>query len=223
MLAAGPPLRNDPVRWRDAEVVAAATMRRVRWNIELLVARLQAVGYDFDPSPLSRPFEPPAADIVDQLARVEAVTGPIPLAMRAFVKHVGQVCLVGDWPESRFAYTDALVVTWSADYFLAEHADWVAERGTEWARPVFTLDFAPDWLHKANVSGGGPYALAVADGAVDGLVVDEEFGLTFIGHLSRAFQWAGFPGWARTEPDWAVPAGPPPAELAQWVAELLPI
>jgi hypothetical protein len=45
-LALGEAVREEPL-YADAHAVAHETMRRVRANLELLVPRLRAAGYDF--------------------------------------------------------------------------------------------------------------------------------------------------------------------------------
>lgn len=55
----------------------------------------------------------------------------------------------------------------------------------------FQLDFAPDALHKANISGGGPYGIIVAGSGVDGLVGPTTW---FVDDLNAAFAAGGFPG-----------------------------
>ena len=60
-----------------------------------------------------------------------------------------------------------------------------------------TLDFAPDALHKANVSGGDPYSFAVPNRAADALVEGEPHGVNFVEYLRIAIAWGGFPGWER--------------------------
>ena len=58
---------------------------------------------------------------------------------------------------------------------------------------------APDALHKANISGGDPYMIAVpapvADAPLEGYAHD----VTFVEYLRIAIGWGGFPGWERDE------------------------
>jgi hypothetical protein len=224
MLGAGPRLRADPVGWEQARTVAELTMRRARGNVERLIDMLPAGGYRFEPGEGLPVFEPPAADITDQLDRLEATTGPLPLALRAWLAQVGRVNLTGSHPAWRYAYSDPLVVDAPVDYIHSEYRDWEADRGTEWDRGVFTVDIAPDYLHKANVSGGAPYGLAVPDPAADGILLWERHQTTFVGYLRLAFGWGGFPGWDRGQLDgWARPDEPTPAVLSRWAADLLPL
>jgi hypothetical protein len=67
----------------------------------------------------------------------------------------------------------------------------------------FRIDLAPDYLDKANISGGGPYCIEVPFLGADPLVAGERHGLPFVDYLRVAFRWAGFPGldrhWARRD------------------------
>jgi hypothetical protein len=107
---------------------------------------------------------------------------------------------------------------------LDQFDDWTADQGTEWAAGPFTIDLAPDWLHKANVSGGSPYGVAIPNDGVDALLLFEPHLTTFVNYLRIAFRWAGMPGWNRpTTPTWVAPPTPPPAELRDIAARLLPL
>lgn len=109
------------------------------------------------------------------------------------------------------------------DFILSEHASWEEDQGTAWDRGPFVIDIAPDYLHKANVSGGAPYAVAPSTGA-DGLVLFERHQTTFTNYLRIAFSWAGLPGWDRRQLDgWATPNEPAPPVLQSIAAQLLPI
>ncbi len=59
---------------------------------------------------------------------------------------------------------------------------------------TFRIDLAPDHLHKANVSGGSPYAVLVPFRGADPIFTDERHGLPFLDYIRLAFKWAGFPG-----------------------------
>jgi hypothetical protein len=70
---------------------------------------------------------------------------------------------------------------------------------------------APDYLHKANVTGGMPYGLAVPNPGADGLLLWEPHQTTFVNYLRIAFGIGGMPGWQH-EPalfeHWALPRNP---------------
>ena len=95
LAALGPAVRDQPT-YDDARAVARETMTRVRHNVELLVARLQALDFRFvEPA---RAHEPPTPALLARLDALEAQAGPLPLALRAFYEEVGSVCLMGSHP-----------------------------------------------------------------------------------------------------------------------------
>ncbi|HLJ80791.1 MAG TPA: hypothetical protein VKT52_04840 [Ktedonobacterales bacterium] len=79
------------------------------------------------------------------------------------------------------------------------------------------LGFAPDALHKANVSGGDGPHIAFGDARMDApLLGDDWEGVPFITYLRTAFAWGGFPG-LRDEIS-------PPRDLVELLCEgLLPL
>jgi len=83
----------------------------------------------------------------------------------------------------------------------------------------YRIEIAPDALHKANVSGGEPYAVAFPDPAADAPVLglDAPYARTFVGYLRECFRWGGFPGLATD------PSNQPRAELARLTERLLAI
>ena len=60
----------------------------------------------------------------------------------------------------------------------------------EFADP-FNLDLAPDYLHKANISGGGPYGIELPFLGADPIFVNEVHELPFVDYLRLCFRWAG--------------------------------
>lgn len=116
----GAEIRQDPL-WSDAVAVARETMRRARFNIELLIPRLQAEGYVFgsgwvtehqgddaevvaaggegETQRPSVPWSPPHPDVHERLVEVEhLIGGPLPLSLYAWYEMVGQVNFVGSVP-----------------------------------------------------------------------------------------------------------------------------
>lgn len=222
MVAQGSSLRADPAGWAQATEVAAETMLRVRTNVETLVRELPGLGYVFTAA--EAPYLPPGTAVGADLDQLETAVGPLPLALRAFYQHVGQVDLVGHHPDRTFVLTDPLVINAPPDWVLDQHQEWLQDRGTEWDRGDFTVDLAPDSLHKAGISGGGPYGMAVPDPRVDGLFLAERHQTTFVNYLRVAFCWCGFPGWDRGTLDgWATLDQPFPTELRELARSLLPI
>ncbi|MDQ3641955.1 MAG: hypothetical protein M3450_10985, partial [Actinomycetota bacterium] len=83
-------------------------------------------------------------------------------------------------PDWNFEYHDALVVDAPVDFVLSEYKAWQVDRGTEWDGGPFTIDVAPDFLHKANISGGPPYGLEVPNSGTDGVLLWERHQTTFV-------------------------------------------
>jgi hypothetical protein len=86
----------------DARSVARATMEIVGENIERLIARLAAHGYDFETYPdgtvLPFGFGPlikPDAQTLADIRELEGLVGAIPLSLVAFWEAVGSVSLIG--------------------------------------------------------------------------------------------------------------------------------
>jgi hypothetical protein len=221
LTALGARLRDTPT-WPETVEVAAETMRRVRANVERLVELLPRHGFQFyEPDVV---HVPPAPDVRDQLAEVERVVGPLPLALRCWYELVGQVNLSGSHPDWDFEFTDGLVVEAPVEYLLLEHETWAADGGTEWDRGPFTIDLAPDALQKADVRGGPPYAMSLPDNGVDGLLLWEPHQTTFVNYLRICFRFGGLPGWdAAARDDATRPAVRRPPVLAELAAALLPI
>ncbi len=223
MTALGADIRGD-VEWlSDARGVARETMRRARQNVELLVELLPSIGYEFS----GEPFIAAPADASGAIDEVEATIGVMPLALRAFFEQVGRVDLVGRHPGWSFEYLDQLVVDAPPDFVLSEHEAWDHDRDSEYDRgSAFEIPIAPDYLHKADVSGGMPYGMAVPNGGADGLLLWEPHQTTFSNYLRIAFRMGGMPGWQR-EPalldEWALPDSPPPRELVEVARRLLAI
>jgi hypothetical protein len=223
MTSLGADLRSDGASRAEAASVARETMRRARANVERLVERLRSSGYEFESTPL---IDPPP-DVASKLDELEAEVGLFPLSLRAWFEEVGQVNLNGAHPAWLFEYPDPLVVDAPLDLIRSEYAAWDADRGTEWERgSTFEVPIAPDYLHKANVSGGMPYGLTVPNPAADGLLLWEPHQTTFVNYVRIAFATGGMPGWQR-EPalvaPWALPAEPPPSFLVELAHELLPV
>jgi hypothetical protein len=108
LLAYGAAIRSEPLSG-DAWTVAQETMRRVRYNIELLISRLRTLGYRFGEIPhdpgweewerdfvKAYPvFQPPPADTARLLDELERRVGLLPLSIRAFYLEIGGVNFIG--------------------------------------------------------------------------------------------------------------------------------
>ena len=97
--------------------MARETKRRVRHNIETLIPRLEALGYEFGYRLLAEEssdftfeevaeiegqcprFRPPLPDARERLAKLEAQVGALPLSLRAWGADVGTFDFVGQTPQ----------------------------------------------------------------------------------------------------------------------------
>ena len=202
----------------DARAVAEETMQRVRENVERLRGGLPEIGYRF-----ARPdavLVPPAPDAVAQLDRLEAAVGAIPLALRVFCEVVGTVDLSGSHPEWPHELLDPLMVEVSVDYTLDTREDMIAEGELRPDEP-FDIELAPDDLHKADISGGAPYAVRVPDAGVDALVYWEVHQTTFVNYLRTVTRFAGMGGMSPIQRHGHDPL-PVPPEIARLAAGLQP-
>ena len=154
---------DDDLR-AEALAVAEATMRRVRCNVERVTERLRTLQYPFDG--FSPPWAPPGSNAAALIQRIERAAGAtVPATLCAFWTVVGSVY----W---KFTEREDVADMWrglplrKADPLCINGVDaawWCIE---EWQQEVEAshrkvvgpprLDLAPDYLHKANISGGEP-------------------------------------------------------------------
>jgi len=220
----GAQLRSNGEAWDEAVAVSKLTMTRARDNVETLIAMLQSDGFVFEPDEGLVTFEPSTPAVAQDLDLLEQQVGELPLSLRSWIQHVGSVSLMGQLPSWEYEYTDPLVVYAQPAYVRSEYEAWQEDCGTDFDQGAFAIDIAPDYLHKADVSGGSPYGLAIPNPAADGLLLWEPHQTTLVNYLRIAFAWGGFPGWDRRRGDgWAAPTAPAPPELARWASRLLPI
>ena len=199
LVSLGADVRQAPYA-ADALAVAHETMRRVHANVRTLVDRLAAMHYTFDVPDWRRDMghghTPPPADIERRIANFEREHAVLPLSLRAFFEIVGEVHLLGSHPTlapaSGSIAPDPLVV-----YALDECAAMRSKEGEEDEEDEesLALTLAPDDLHKANISGGDPYEMAIPDLRADGELLNERHQLFFVEYLRLCFRFGGFPGY----------------------------
>jgi len=187
--------------WRaQAEQVAVLTMQRVRRNAEHLVTALIARGW---PVTAEKALPGPAPDVEERLQQLEQLTGTaVPPALAVFWRVVGQIDLVPRelWnapfpdgiPEPLAAADPLEIVDLSEAWFSVK--DWQEKSAR--LHPEITgpleLIISADYLHKANISGGGPYCVWLPCTGADPLVRDEAHALSFTDYLRLAFESKGF-------------------------------
>jgi hypothetical protein len=191
-LAALGPVARMELYYADAVAVASETMKRARHNVELIVPRLETLGYEFNGySPVFEPADASAAENLDEFER--EIGGPLPLSLRYWYQHVGSVNWMG-WhealnPKNGPYCGDPLVI---GPYRQAAEE---AEKWCDGLPGAFDLWIAPDALHKNNTSGGSPYAMRIPDPSADAGLLYEWSTDTLVSYLRRSFEWGGFPEW----------------------------
>lgn len=204
LLAQGAAIREEPLA-SEAWAVAQETMRRVRHNIELLIPRLDWLGYcfgevwDFEgpngtaSDPIFLPPPPDTARALDKLE--ERVGGPLPLSLRAFYLEIGGVNFIGTYPAWRYFDIDPLYVSSLAD---AEGSSLDSEPEPR-ADGLTELSLSPDSCMKYEVSGGDGYFLLVPNASIDGLFDDGRHNTTFVDYLRICFRSGGIPDLERVQ------------------------
>ena len=183
--------------------VAQETMRRVARNADLITARLQAAGWR---ALTGRLRTLPSPDDVEVFEKIGSIAGsPVPPSLRAFWTIVGGIDWVWNYHLEQ-ATPDLGVAIPMADKdplyvdppSVASHVFeyWEGQRDQRDPDLVdpFALDLAPDFYHKADISGGAPYGIELPFFGADPLFANEAHGLPFVDYLRLAFRWAGFPG-----------------------------
>jgi len=155
----------------------------------------------------------PNAKTLKSILKLERKYGPLPLSLRAFYDLVGEVNLMGYHPavspaESSVA-PDPLVV-YGVESALEEI------EGAEYEASEIRVTIAPDYLHKADISGGDPYSIQLPAPTADAPLQAEPHNVDFVEYLRLVFAWGGFPGWQQAD---AIL----PAELERLREGLLPI
>jgi hypothetical protein len=191
---------------QDALSTACKVMRHARRVIEIIIDRLKSRGYEFvEPK---RVHIKPSPDVADWAAEFEAEGIYLPISFQAWLQEIGTINLMGtdkSWrccgyhglENKEVWYTDPLVVEVDKEYIYSEFENWryqTSEEGFEEIGP-FCIPFAPDDLHKANISGGAPYEIHSDKPIVDPLVLNERHGFSFFAYVRHACSWGGFPGF----------------------------
>ena len=96
-------------------------------------------------------------------------------------------------------YPDASV----RDFFAGEFDAWQAWTAEDAGAGGFVLPLAPDRLHKANVSGGGPYGVRLSDATAEGQFRGE-VAMPLVAYLNWVFHNGAFPGPATDAEKWKV-------------------
>jgi hypothetical protein len=196
---------TDPAFRSEATHFARVVMRKAKHLFEQLASRLVDDGYTFVVGnwPIKNP-EPDAGEWISDL-RDQGIY--IPIVLEAWLTEVGVVNLCGshpDWSRPAYAFddkvftsdlllTDAFVCELNREYIQYLCDERKSEDLTN--QKPFRIDFSPDHLHKANISGGLPYEISVDSPTIDSIVFNERHCTSFMGLVRNALKWRGFSGF----------------------------
>jgi len=198
---------------------------QIEWvgtRLARLKKRLEEMGYQFaEPKEV---LPGPGEEVEEGLARLKAEVGPVPRALELFYRKIGSVNFMGkhsmwrgcDYPDPIIVYPIAAALE-ELDQFLADREEYTRCYGG------FRAPIAPDYYHKADVSGGMWYGIALPDVREDPPVLEEWHKTTFLKYLELAIGWSGFPGlkWVAKERQWPIEQHSWPVEEMTWPIEQL--
>lgn len=164
-------------------------------GISIAKTRLSRFEFRFDrPNEVLPGPEPDAQTSID---RIEEEAGSLPKALKLFWLRIGSVDFSGHHPQwGGCEYLDQLVV-FPPSVALDELEQYLADREErDRVDYPYSVPVAPDVFHKADVSGGPPYSLAVPATEDDPLLLNAVPPVSFLGHVARALRYSGFPGLA---------------------------
>lgn len=206
----------------DAWAVAIETMKHVRHNVEILIPRLEKLGYQFGYEWLEeeRPdideewiaiqparYAPPPPNIAERIQHFEELAGPLPLSIRAFYSEVGEVNFFGrhlSWEQIFIrerprgqppSNLDPLAVRGLDEDTFEDYLSWreaMQEQGIEGG--LYPLMVALDYELKYNVSGSGAYEIEVPNATADAMILHEWHHTTFVNYLRICLHYGGLPG-----------------------------
>jgi hypothetical protein len=187
----------------EANAVAIETMKRVASCADLLAERLDALGWK--PLYLSMRTAP-APDDRQVFRRIEEFAGaPLPPSLHAFWEVVGGINFIWNY-ELDEDHPDlcAQLEIEDLDPLCVDPAGSVGWQFDEWEDQrkgvdpelwdPLELSLSPDFLHKANISGGPPYGIELPFLGADPIFANEAHGLPFVDYLRLSIRWGGFPG-----------------------------
>jgi hypothetical protein len=196
MNSLGPDIRSRKY-FGPAQAVAQETMSRTRGNIELLMDRLNRLGYRF--------WQRPAAPDLGEWSKLQAAGLVLPLSIAAWIEQVGSVDLNGNHPElSPMEGAPGFNGMYSDPLMIVPDLGWTQEQWSDaQAAGESHIELILSWddLGKAGLYLDSQvetqYTIRVPNTSADSRLEHEWHNTQFVNYLRTAFRWGGFPGWER--------------------------
>src|SRR6266436_1585844 len=158
--------------YEEALLIAKEIMRRIKYNIEMLIPRLRLIGYHFGEGFSSNPkeeayweqaapiYRAPTPETPGHIAKLEQLAGTLPLTLKCFYEEVGSVNFIGTFPipgqqRDRITYGSHL------DPLFIYSVEMVLTMGEGDWEDVNDISIAPDRYFKFRYSGSGPYSIQI--------------------------------------------------------------
>jgi hypothetical protein len=196
-----------PERSEEVDEVARLTMSNALPQVMRIVDGFLELGFH----PTDAPHTPPPGDATERLRVLEQEIGSLPAALTAIMSEIGQVSLTGDCPalglyyededdQDRPELPDPLVLP-GVGYL--EYSWHEARHHGEGSEP-FVFVFAPDDLHKANISGS-TQDLELPDSSADPVIAG--VGLSVVEYLRLSVSRGGLAGFGSDMADYPAALG----------------
>lgn len=200
---------QDAAVVEEASAVARAMMRRVKANLEGILAVLAKRKYKLAAKTAKKALAPPDAKLAQQTKALEAIVGaPLPLSLRAFWEIVGSVDLTeheaASSSEGLGAHDPLLVAAPKLVLSLVkDRADHEKRLPAALREPIRDLVVGLDPQTKADedAPNDAPYTLTIVGSRADAVLRQGDRETTFVAYLREAIAAGGFPGPAVLTPE----------------------
>jgi hypothetical protein len=169
----------------DIDMILNECMNRILKNIQYLKKILPQIKIDL-------PADNEKEKVKNLEKRIQSF-GHIPLVFSYFLSKIGFVTFCND---DRLSEDDPFYVeSINGILEMLEDGSWEENmlENEEEGLPYY-IEFSPDYLHKANISGGLPYGIELTHNLqIDSRVLNTEYGeMKFIDYLNQVFLKGGF-------------------------------
>jgi hypothetical protein len=196
---------NESEVYNEALLIMQDLMRRVRYNIEHIIAHLYDMRYQFGKGGFWANFadeekhgkyaifQPPTPETQRQVRLLEQLAGPLPLSLICWYEEVGSVNLIGLFPSQEREYGSILDPLYVDSIEAVLQIVTTLKQFDLWEDDPQVI-LAPDRYHKYGYSGAGAYTIQLPCSAIDAPLLGEPHHTTFVNYLRICMRWGGFPG-----------------------------